>query len=94
MSSLWEDPGFVLIEAAICRKPILSSNAWPGPVELIKDKENGYIFENNNIDSFVKNFEIFKDGKNNNEILLNGLKMCKKFTLFSHFNQIDKILNS
>ena len=94
LSSLWEDPGFVLIEAAICRKLILSSNAWPGPVELIKDRTNGYIFENNNIDSFLKNFALFEEGKNKNEILLNGLKMSKKFTLFSHFNKINEILDS
>ena len=31
-TSLWEDPGFVLIEASYCRTPVLSSNAWPGPV--------------------------------------------------------------
>ena len=94
LSSLWEDPGFVLIEALICRKLVLSSNAWPGPIELIINKKNGYIFENNNIESFLKNFEIFDEGKNQNEILLNGLKMSKKFTLFSHYHQMNKILNS
>ena len=94
LSSLWEDPGFVLIEAAICRKLILSSNAWPGPIELIEDKKNGYIFENNNIDSFLKKFEIFEEGRNKNEMLLNGLKMSKKFTLFNHFHQMNKILYS
>ena len=94
LSSLWEDPGFVLIEAAICRKLILSSNAWPGPTELIIDKVNGYIFENNNMDSFLKKFEIFKEEKNKNDMLFNGLKMCKKFTLLSHFNQMNKILSS
>ena len=36
LSSLWEDPGFVLIEASYCRAPVLSSNSWPGPVEIIK----------------------------------------------------------
>ncbi len=94
LSSLWEDPGFVLIEAAICRKLILSSNAWPGPIELIEDKKNGYIFENNNIDSFLKKFEIFEEGRNKNEMLLNGLKMSKKFTLFNHFHRMNKILYS
>ncbi len=94
LSSLWEDPGFVLIEAAICRKLVLSSNAWPGPIELIINKKNGYIFENNNIGSFLRNFKIFEEGKNKNEILLNGLKMSRKFTLFSHYNQMNKILNS
>ena len=33
LSSLWEDPGFVLIEASFCKSIILSSNAWPGPID-------------------------------------------------------------
>ena len=47
------------MEAAYCRTPIMSSNAWPGPVELIKKDLNGIIFENNNIDSFQKNLKSF-----------------------------------
>ena len=45
LTSLWEDPGFVLIEATYCRTPILSSDAWPGPVELIKNNYNGVVFK-------------------------------------------------
>ena len=52
LTSLWEDPGFVLIEAAFCRTPILSCNTWPGPVELIKNNFNGITFKNNDMESF------------------------------------------
>ena len=54
LSSLWEDPGFVLVEASYCRTPILTSNAWPGPVELIKDDFNGVVFENNDMNNFFR----------------------------------------
>ena len=45
LTSLWEDPGFVLVEASYCRNPVLSSNSWPGPVELIKNDFNGIILK-------------------------------------------------
>ena len=50
MTSLWEDPGFVLIEAALNNLPIISSNCKNGPNEIIRGNEGGILFENNNID--------------------------------------------
>ena len=47
LSSLWEDPGFVLIEAAIMKTFVLSSNCLNGPNEIIKDNYSGVSFENN-----------------------------------------------
>ena len=58
LSSLWEDPGFVLVEASFCRTPVLTSNVWPGPVELIKDDFNGITYENNNLKIFYRNLNI------------------------------------
>ena len=63
LSSLWEDPGFVLIEAAFCRSPVYSSNAKPGPYEIIKDNINGTNFNSNDVDSFVKSLMFFKKFK-------------------------------
>ena len=93
LTSKWEDPGFVLIEAAFCRTPILSSNSWPGPVELIKDKKNGYVYESNNIDSFLENFDHLVNGQKKNQMILNGIIMSKNFTQFNHFKCLNKILN-
>ena len=36
LSSLWEDPGFVLIEAAMCNLFIISSDCKNGPKRLFK----------------------------------------------------------
>ena len=52
MSSLWEDPGFVLVEAAFSRTLTLSCNSKPGPKELIQDNINGIVYENGNFQSF------------------------------------------
>ena len=92
LTSLWEDPGFVLIEAGICRTPVLSSDAWPGPIEIIKDKYNGYIYKSNDIKDFLKNFNIFEDRRDKNQIIFNHLKTIKKFTLLNHYKNIIKII--
>ena len=92
LSSLWEDPGFVLIEASFCKSIILSSNAWPGPIELIKDQINGIVFENDNIESFIKKFKNFEKVDNIKEIKLNNLKQSKNFTLFNHYKNLSKLI--
>ena len=45
LSSLWEDPGWVLIEAASVNTTIISSNCPNGPVEFLSNGEGGYLFE-------------------------------------------------
>ena len=92
LSSLWEDPGFVLIEASFCRTMILSSNAWPGPIELIKDKLNGIVFESNNMENFLEKFKQFIKLEDTYKIKLNNLKLCKKFTLFHHYKNLEKLI--
>ena len=92
LTSLWEDPGFVLIEASYSRTPILSSNAWPGPVELIKDEFNGIVFENNKIDNFIKKFKYFESFKNIDKLKLNNLRLSKKFTLYYHYKSLNKLI--
>ena len=96
LSSLWEDPGFVLIEAGACKIPVFSSDCPEGPREIIKDNINGILFKSNDVNDFVKNFDIFNIIINNKDLkkklVLNNLKLTKKFSLFSHYLKLDKIL--
>ena len=93
LSSLLEDPNFVLVEAAFCRVPIISSDCSSGPKELIKEGYNGILFNSNDVDKFVKKFDEFLQLKEDlNQILLNSLKMLKKFTLFNHYATFKRIL--
>ena len=92
LSSLWEDPGFVLVEAFYCRAPTLSSNSWPGPVELIKHNYNGIIFENNNIENFMVKFKELENFRDKFKLKLNSLKIAKKFTLFSHYKSFSQLI--
>jgi len=92
LSSLWEDPGFVLVEALFCRTLVLTSNCKTGPAELIKDKKNGYVFESNNMESFINKFNELNLSQNNFKLKANGLRTVKKFTLFEHFISFKKII--
>ena len=55
-SSLWEEPGFVIQEAAACKKIILTSNCKSGPSEFLNHGESGYIFNSNDKESFISSF--------------------------------------
>ena len=92
LSSLWEDPGFVLIEAAFCRTLIFSSNCTTGPKEIIKDNVNGILYESSNVESFVDKFDLLISKKYKNNLLLNNLINSKKFSQFNHFKSFQKIL--
>jgi len=93
LSSLWEDPGFVIIEAAFCKTIIISSNCETGPKEIIKDNYNGILFETNNASDFIKKFEILIGVTNKKKLVLNNFKMINKFTQFSHYNNFIKLLS-
>ena len=92
-SSLWEDPGFTLIEAGILNKIIISSNCISGPKELL-NQNNGYLFENNNKVSLVEKFIDYK----NNNYEINKIKKIitkkkfKVYSTFSHFLQLKSLL--
>ena len=47
LSSLWEDPGFVLIEAGLGNLFIISSDCPNGPKEILENGMNGILFKSN-----------------------------------------------
>ena len=94
LSSLWEDPGFVLIEAAVCRTLVLTNNSEPGPKELVKNEINGIVYDTDNISSFKEKLNLLINYKNTNILKLNNLKSVRKYTIFSHFRVLDSLLIS
>jgi len=92
LSSLWEDPGFVLIEAAFCRTLVFSSNCNTGPKEIIQDNVNGILFESNNLENFINKFDLLISKKNKKSLLLKNLINSKKFTQFSHYKNLKEML--
>ena len=95
LSSLWEDPGFVLLEASYLNIPIIASNCPNGPREILQDGLGGFLFNNNNKENFIEEFDNFiKSSKKNLKTKLIKSKIySKKFTKFHHYLQIKKILD-
>ena len=48
-SSLWEDPGAVMIEFILLSKTSNFSNCPNGPEEFLSYGKGGYLFSNNNL---------------------------------------------
>ena len=95
MSSLWEDPGFVLVEASYSGIPIISTDCKSGPKEILNDGKNGLLFRSNNMDSFLKTIRFF-DTLSADKILtlkINAKKKSREFSIFNHFRNLNKILN-
>jgi len=93
LSSLWEDPGFVLIEAGAMNTNIIASNCPNGPQEIICDKD--FLFNNGSVDDLLNKFEIFRD-KSDIDLInqkINIKKKIKFYTSFQHYKKLDLILN-
>jgi glycosyltransferase involved in cell wall biosynthesis len=95
LSSLWEDPGFVLLEAGLSNTCVISSNCINGPQEILSNGKNGFLFENNNLNDLLRKFDEFKkqDVSELNTKKKYLKKEIKKFTQFAHFNSLKKIIN-
>ena len=47
LSSIWEEVGFVIVEASFCNTFVISSDCKNGPEEFLKNGEAGLIFKSN-----------------------------------------------
>ena len=95
LSSLWEDPGFVILEAAYSNVPVISSNCPNGPEEILNGGKYGFLFKNNCDSDFKSKVNEFLNCSNDElkDMKINAKKQSKKFSLFYHAKEIKKILN-
>ena len=93
LSSLWEDPGFVLAEAGIMNTNIISSDCPNGPKEIINNED--FLFMNGSSDSLLQKFLIYKSKTINelNDQKIKVKKRIKLYTSFQHFKKLNLILN-
>lgn len=93
LSSLWEEVGFVMVEAAINNLYIIASDCPNGPKEFLNQGRNGILFKNNTKNQLYKSLlkyntltrkKIFSDK-------LELKKNAKKYTKFRHFVELNKI---
>ena len=95
LSSLWEDPGWVLVEAAISDTLILSSDCKNGPLEFIENDKGGILFKSNSSNDLVEKFNEINN-LDKKQILSKKLFAKKKsdeFTIFKHYSHFEKILS-
>ena len=94
LTSLWEDPGFVLVEAGYNNCQVISSDCPNGPSEIISD-DAGYLFKSNNAKSLVNTIKYFLKDTEKNKILKKIIlkKRLKSFTTFQHSLVLKDILN-
>ena len=94
LSSLWEEVGFVMVEAASCNVNIISSDCKNGPEEFLLNGKGGFLFKNNNSESLNKAFDKFINSSEEElfQKRLVAKKQVKKFTFFPHFQNFLKVL--
>ncbi len=97
LTSNWEDPGFVIIEAMFTKKIVLTSDCPNGPKNIINDGVNGFKFKTNNKEDFLKKFDevsyLYSNEKNKvRKILFNGIKTSRLYSLFNHYKDISNHL--
>ena len=89
LPSLWEDPGFVLVESGYNNCLVISSNCPNGPSEIIAE-DGGYLFESNSKNSLIKTIDFFLQDSIENKISKKIIlkKRLKKFTSFYHASKL------
>ena len=95
-SSLYEDPGFTLIESGFLNKFVIAADSNTGPSEILNDSKNGFLFKNNDKISLVDKYLQFKK-LSTKEVInkkVNLKKFSKKFSIFEHFQNLKKILSN
>mgnify|MGYP001261584847 FL=1 len=93
LSSLWEEPGFVIVEAAMCNLFVISSDCKNGPSEFLQNGRSGFLYKSNIKHALKDKLEEFSEFKNNlKEKRINAKKNCLKYTMFRHSLELKKIL--
>ncbi len=94
LSSLWEELGFVLVEAAFNNLFIISSDCPNGPKDFIDVNKCGILFKNNETNSLLAALKEFDkiDESSKKERKVNAKKKSKIYSKFNHHKKLLKIL--
>ena len=95
MTSISENPGHVLIEAAANNCPIISSNCPTGPSEFLDNGKGGFLFKTNDDVDFIDKFKSFINQTNNekHKKKFYAKKNSINYTCFRHYLQLIKAIN-
>ena len=95
MTSIAENPGHVLIEAAANNCSIISSDCPTGPSEFLEGGDGGFLFETNNEVDLIIKFKNFmnQSNKEKNKKKYYAKKNSINYTCFRHYIQLTKVIN-
>tara|TARA_B100000989_G_scaffold69856_1_gene48864 strand:+ start:3403 stop:4536 length:1134 start_codon:yes stop_codon:yes gene_type:complete len=90
LTSLWEDPGASLMEAAFCNTLIVSSDCPSGPKEFLLNGKGGFLFKNNSETSLINSIESAINCKSieKKKMMINVKKNLKPYTFFNHYTSL------
>ncbi len=94
LSSLWEELGFVIVEAAFKNLFIISSNCPNGPSEFIEKNKGGILFESNKENSLSSALKAYLKLENSFKERLNAKRKSHTYTKFKHHLTLHKILRN
>ncbi|MGL2967014.1 glycosyltransferase family 4 protein [Flavobacterium sp. XGLA_31] len=88
MTSRSEAFAMVVLEAMCCGLPVVAFDCPVGPRALIKDKENGFLIEDDNIVAYANQLILLMDSLElRQKVGANALKMKAKYSLDFVMNQ-------
>ena len=95
LSSLWEDPGHVIIESAMNNLFIISSDCKNGPPEFLENGNAGILFSSNTKNALTKSLFDFIEMQDNDKLIkkIKAKKNCLNYSLYRHYKIFHKILN-
>ena len=96
LSSLWEEVGFVIVEAAFNNLYVISSDCPNGPSEFLNNGQNGLLFSSN-IDNALKLSLIKYSKLDKNKNFKDRVSLKKNsinYSKFRHYLKLKNILSS
>ena len=92
--SLWEDPGFVMVEAAFNLVPLIVSDCPSGPKEFVDKDKNGYLFNSNNEKSLIIKINKFEKDKTIiiKKKIKNAFDKSLNYTDINHYRLLKKFI--
>ncbi len=94
LSSLWEEVGFVIVEAAMSNLFVISSDCPNGPSEFLDKGNNGILFNSNSKGALSDALTKYLKLEQQNEMQKKLKKNAKKYTLFRHYLKLIKIIEN
>jgi len=92
LSSLWEEVGFVMVEAALTNLFIISSNCPNGPTEFLSEGKYGILFKNDVKGELSNSLMKYTNLKNIKKHKFEIKKNIKQYTKYRHFLNLRNIL--